>query len=140
MENLDNAAAETIEIELKHERRPSVVAVAQGSTAAATMEPVPGNLEPHHHVTFENQYVRVMEVIIDPGDTTAYPTHSHDTLFVRLSESKTQSQTMDENWGPPHSSKPGEVVIDNNAKKPWAHRAKNTGATPFPLLAVEVLP
>ena len=33
-------------------------------------EPVPVEREPHHRWTFENQYVRVLDVVLAPGEST----------------------------------------------------------------------
>lgn len=137
VENLD-AAAETIEIELKYAQKPAV-APAPNATAAGS-EPVPANLEPHHHAVFENQYVRVMDVQIAPGESTLYHTHSHDTVYVRLSDSQTLSQTQGMGWSLTRVLKSGEFAFDEDARHPLTHRVKNVGTTPYRVLAIELLP
>ncbi len=137
VENLDAAPADSIEIELKYAHAPAAAVPAGGSVP---VDPLLIELEPHHHVLFKNQYVEVMDVRIDPADITSYHTHSLDTVYVRLTDSLTQSQIKGEEWGPTRSSKPGQVVVDNHSQHPLTHRVKNLGATPHRVLVVELLP
>jgi quercetin dioxygenase-like cupin family protein len=137
VENLDEAPAETIEIELKYAHD---LAAAVPVDRAVTINPLQIDLEPHHHVLFKNQYVEVMDVRIDPADTTAYHTHAHDTVFIRLSDSSTQQQFKDKDWGPVRPSKPGEVAFDNDSQHPFTHRVKNVGTTPYHVLDIELHP
>ena len=36
---------------------------------------IPVSIEPRHHKVFENEYVRVLDVHIVPGDTTLFHKH-----------------------------------------------------------------
>jgi quercetin dioxygenase-like cupin family protein len=137
VENLDDAPADTIEIELKYAHDPAVAVPAGSGTPP---DPLQIDLEPHHHVLFKNQYVEVMDVRIDAGDTTAYHTHAHDTVFVHLSDSVTQSQIKDKDWGPSRPTKPGEVSFDNDSQHPFTHHVKNIGTTPYRVLDIELHP
>jgi len=137
VENLDNAPADTIEIELKYANDPATAIPVGGGTPP---DPLQIDLEPHHHVLFKNQYVEVMDVRIDPGDTTAYHTHSHDTVFVHLSDSVTLSQVKNKDWGPSRPTKPGEVSFDNDSQHPFTHHVKNIGTTLYRVLDIELHP
>ena len=137
VENLDDTDAETIEIELKYAKAPATTVPVGGGIP---VDPMQIELEPHHHVLFKNQFVEVVDVRIEPGDTTTYHTHSLDTVFVRLSDSSTQSQTRGDDWSPERLSKTGEMVFDENAKKPLTHRVKNIGTAPYHVVCVELLP
>jgi quercetin dioxygenase-like cupin family protein len=137
VENLDDTPAETIEIELKYAHAPAAAVPVGGGIPA---DPLEIDLEPHHHVLFKNQYVEVMDVRIDPGDTTAYHTHAHDTVFIHLSDSVTQSQTKDKDWDPALPSKPGDVAFDKDSQHPFTHHVKNAGAGAFHVLDIELHP
>jgi quercetin dioxygenase-like cupin family protein len=137
VENLDDSPAETIEIELKYAHAAAAAVPAGGGTP---VDPLQIDLEPHHHILFKNQYVEVMDVRIEPGDTTAYHTHAHDTVFIRLTDSVTQSQTKDKDWDPARPSKPGEVAFDNDSQHPFTHHVKNAGTTPYRVLDIELRP
>ena len=138
VENLDDSPAETVEVELKYARTPAATAPVGRDI------PIDAHLEPHYHVLFENQYVKVMDVRIDPGDTTAYHTHFHDDVFIRLTSSQTQSQlrsaTKEEAWGPIRTTKPGEVAFEDGSVHPFTHHLKNVGTTAYRVLVVELLP
>jgi len=49
-----------------------------GLIPVAAQAPVPLSGEPRHHLKFENQYVRVFDVLVPPGDATLFHTHSND--------------------------------------------------------------
>src|SRR4051812_18885173 len=44
----------------------------------ASAQVVPIKLEPHHRIIFENGFMRVFEIVIDPGDITLFHEHAHD--------------------------------------------------------------
>ncbi len=138
VENLDATPAETIEIELKYAHGPATLVPAV--PAPTPSEPMASELEPHHKPIFENQYVRVMEATIAPGDITPYHIHSHDTLDVHLSGSFVQSQTLGKSWGRIRPAKPGQVTFEPAAGHPLTDRTRNVGSTPYRALIVELLP
>jgi quercetin dioxygenase-like cupin family protein len=137
VENLADAPADTVEVELKHASKP---AVAVTPPAAPAVEPMPAQAEPHHHVLFENQYVRAMQADIAPGDTTLFHVHAHDTVFIYLTDSHTASEPQGKAWEAPTATTPGQVDFHPDAAHPRTHRAKNVGSTPFSVLLVELLP
>src|SRR5450432_1625406 len=136
VENLDDSPADTVEIELKYARAPATAVPVGGGIP---IDPLQVDLEPHHHVLFKNQYVEVMESRIDPGDSTAYHTHPLDTVYVRLSESTTQTQIQGQDWSSNRLTKPGQVVFEADSKQPKTHRVKNAGTTPYRIIVVELL-
>jgi hypothetical protein len=66
--------------------------------------------EPHHRVLFENQYVRVLDVQIPPGDSLLYHIHSYDSLSVRISGGLVPNQMQGSEWAAA-TVKPGTVVF-----------------------------
>jgi quercetin dioxygenase-like cupin family protein len=113
VENLIDTPSENIEIEFKNASAPAVP-VSQPEMAAVpsdSAEPVPVNREPHHRVVFENQYVRVVDVNIPPGQTTLFHTHQRDNISVRISGGLTQTQTEGNDWNPPKQNERGSVNI-----------------------------
>jgi quercetin dioxygenase-like cupin family protein len=59
--------------------------------------------EPYHHVVLENNYARLLNVLINPGDTTQYHRHNTPSVFIQLSNNKVGSQLLG-----------GPAVISNN--------------------------
>ena len=65
---------------------------AQSSNAA---EEVEITSEPHHHLTFQNQDVRVFNVEVEPGAQTMMHWHHHDYIAVTLSEAEVSNSVKD---------------------------------------------
>ena len=140
IENLGDSTIETIEIEFKHAPEPSLrlkLPPARENTPADS--PVPVQDEPHHHWIFENQYVRVLDVQLPPGESTLFHTHSHDNVAVRLSNSTIQKQDVGKDWDGPSPVQTGEVAFTAGAKRPYTHRVKNAGGGTFRVMDIELL-
>jgi quercetin dioxygenase-like cupin family protein len=142
VENLSDKPMENIEIEMKRANGAGVpvkpATVASNAAGTAT-DPVAVEQEPHHHVIFENQYVRVLEVVVDPGDTTLFHKHSLDNVAVQLNDAVIKRQFPGEDWVAT-PAKEGSAGFVAGTKTPYVHRISNTGATVFHVLDVEILP
>jgi hypothetical protein len=79
-------------------------------------EPVPVEQEPHHRWIFENQYVRVLDVVLAPGESTLFHAHSHDSVAVRLTDSTVQDQPIDGEWKAASRLSPGDGRYMEGAK------------------------
>ncbi len=66
--------------------------------SALTIAQVPVSQEPLHKPVLQNKYVRVLDVIIQPGDTSQFHIHETPSLFVNLSNTKIGSQIIGEDW------------------------------------------
>ena len=140
VENLGDHAIETIEIEFKHAPEPSLrVELPPARQNTTDGSPVPVQDEPHHHWIFENQYVRVLDVVLLPGESTLFHTHFHDNVAVRLSDSTIQNQGVGKDWDSPTRVQPGQVSFNAGAQHPYTHRVKNAGATTFRVMDIELL-
>jgi len=103
-------------------------------------QPMPANLEPHHHVRYENKQIRIMEVVLEPGESSFFHTHSNDILYVTLADATARAQDQGKDWGPETAFKAGAVSFENASKTPHTHRLKNVGKTQFHTINVEFLP
>jgi len=141
IENLGDSTIETIEIEFKQAESPSVRVNAPPLIEGMPKDssPVPVQNEPHHHWIFENQYVRVLDVVLPRGETTFFHTHSHDNVAVRLSESTVQKQDMGKDWDRAATMLPSQVAFTAGSTNPYTHRLKNVGTTPFHVIDIELL-
>jgi hypothetical protein len=142
VENLSDAPLENIEIELKRassagvEVKPaSEVSKAEGTAT----DPVAVEQEPHHRVIFENQYVRVLDVVLKPGETTLFHKHSLDNVAIQLNDATIKRQFPGEDWAA-SPAKAGSVSFIGGTKSPYIHRISNTGTTVFHVFDVEILP
>jgi len=96
---------------------------------------VPVTGEPMHHLKFENEYVRVFDVVVPPAGQTLFHVHSNDYVFVTLGDAHVRSEPLD--------GKPVELTLKNGearfAPAPLTHRAVNLADSTFHNLTVEIL-
>jgi len=101
----------------------------------AAQAPVPLSGEPRHHLKFENQYVRVFDVLVPPGDATLFHTHSNDYVFVMIGDANLKAEVM--------GSAPVDLNVKNGevrfTKGPITHRVTNPANTPFRNITIEIL-
>lgn len=100
---------------------------------------VPVEKEPRHRLVLENEYVRVFDTRIAPGDTTLYHQHHHDSVYVLIAGSKSLT---DEEAGKPLravSGKPGDVFFGEHSKKTRTHRFSNLSAEEHHVLDIELV-
>src|SRR5215813_11105456 len=99
VENLTDQPIENIEVEFKSARAPAgEVPLNQEASPPPGSEPVPVEQEPHHKVVYQNQYVRMLDVQVGPGESTLFHTHSHDNIAVRLTDAQLQNQNYGKEW------------------------------------------
>jgi quercetin dioxygenase-like cupin family protein len=91
--------------------------------------------EPNHHLTFENQYVRVFNVEVAPQTATLMHWHRHDYVFVTLGASHILNEVQ--------GKAPAEVKLPDGETRfspaPFAHVAKNLSEQPFRNVTIEYL-
>jgi hypothetical protein len=102
--------------------------------------PVPVREEPRHHVALQNQYIRLLDVRLPPGDTTFFHIHEIPSLFVILSKTVTASQVKGENWiQGTFTSEPGHAWYNDFKNGQLIHRVSNVDTVPFHVMDIEIL-
>jgi quercetin dioxygenase-like cupin family protein len=140
VENLEDAPFEVVEVELKNSSAPAV-AVSQPARSGATLpEPVPVEMEPHHHFVFQNQYVRVLDVLFPAGEASLFHTHSNDNVGIPISGDKTQSQPYGGEWTELQDIQPGGAGFRKARGQAYSHRVRSAGKLPFHVIDVEIFP
>ena len=142
VENLSADPTQSIEIELKQAKGPGVEvkpATTRSNAQGTESDPVAVEQEPHHHVIFENQYVRVLDVIVKPGETTLFHKHSLDNVAVHLSDALIKRQSPGQDWIDSPAQE-GAVGFTAGTKQPYTHRITNAGSSVFHVLDIEILP
>jgi len=139
-ENLSDAPVETIEVEIKKANTPGLLVKVPAVDPSSLKEPVPVEKEPHHHVAFQNQYVRVLDVLFPVGEPALFHTHSNDNVSVELSGDKTKSQPMGGEWSAPGDVVPGRVGFHKAAGQPYTHRVGSAGEKAYHVIDVEIFP
>jgi hypothetical protein len=91
--------------------------------------------EPHHHLAFENEYVRVFKVEVAAHDATLMHRHRHDYLFVSLGAADVSNEV--------EGKSPAQLKLQDGQTGfllgNFAHIARNLAASPFRNITIELL-
>lgn len=100
---------------------------------------IPVYQEPYHHLVFQNDAIRILDVRLDPGDTSAWHIHRDAITYIGLEGSRIWLDVPGEHprsvylpddfWG-------GDVAY---SETPFVHRIANIGFQQFRLIAIEHL-
>lgn len=105
-----------------------------------SLSQVPVREEPRHHVALQNQYLRLLDVRLPPGDTTFFHVHEIPSLFLVLSKTLTASQVKGEEWvNGTFTSEPGYSWYNGFTTGPLIHRVANIDTVPFHVMDIEIL-
>jgi quercetin dioxygenase-like cupin family protein len=113
--------------------------LSQAALTQTPARPVPVRDEPRHKVVFENQYVRIIDVQIQPGEVTAYHVHEIPSVVVYLTKSSNRSQSWGESTFLSRDTTPGDSRFVAYDEKPLTHRVTNTGTTFYRVFDIELM-
>lgn len=106
-----------------------------GLLPSTVQSPVPVANEPRHHLKFENEYVRVFDVVVPPGDATLFHLHANDYAFVSIGDATLKAEVM--------GGQPGDLIVKNGearfTKGPITHRVTNLANAAFRNITIEIL-
>jgi hypothetical protein len=128
----------------------AIWAAALTIAAAQDDKVVPVYQEPRHHVVFETPGTRILDIQIQPGDTTLFHTHNDPILYVNMATSQTRSQTLGREWSggeaaasrtpapqPAAPPRPGRMnSVTSYVQQPLTHRVNNVGQSLFRLIGI----
>jgi hypothetical protein len=100
---------------------------------------VPVSQEPRHHNVFENNYVRVLDVQIPPGDTSEFHKHETPSVFIVLQPTKTGSQVLQEESKATALAKDASISFEGFYTTPRIHRVWNEDTILFHVMDIEIL-
>ncbi len=95
--------------------------------------------EPRHHLVFQNNEMRLLNVLLPPGDTTQYHIHHTPSVFILFTNTLTGSQLKGK---PASSSKStaGNMLFENLAAPHLrVHRVWNMDVDTFHVMDIELL-
>ena len=100
---------------------------------------VPVHEEPRHHPVFQNTEIRILNVLLPPGDTTQYHIHTTPSVFIYFTSTNTASQLQGKT-ALPGKSTAGRIQFENLASPNIrVHRVWNTDKDTFHVMDVELL-
>jgi hypothetical protein len=102
-------------------------------------EAIAASKEPLHKNVFENQYVRVLDLHIEPGDTTLLHKHETPCVSISLHPVRTGGQTLVDDKSPKLPSLDRRITFDGFYQSPRIHRVWNRDTSTFHWMDVEIL-
>jgi hypothetical protein len=94
--------------------------------------------EPRHRRRFENEFVRVYDVLIPPGDTTLYHHHTEDTFYVAVNEATVRDRTWGEGDARTGTATAGTLLCRPHRTRPLIHQVENVGDAEMRLIGAEI--
>ena len=95
--------------------------------------------EPRHHVTFENAYVRILEVELAPGDTSLYHRHRRTNVAVVMDNGARSVQVLGGEMTAAAPATRGELLMARAEGEGYVHRVRNAGTAPLGFTDIEFL-
>lgn len=92
--------------------------------------------EPRHHNVFENEFVRILDVYLAPGDTTQYHLHNTPSVFTYLTTTTTGSQLQSQLAT--KSTSRGKTAQYDSLLNPRIHRVWNEDNHWFHVMDIEL--
>lgn len=94
--------------------------------------------EPRHKVALENEYIRLLDVRIQPGDTSLFHIHETPSFFIPLSSTATGSQVIGQ---APAESRftSGSTWFNGFTDGPLVHRVWNSDKNILHVIDLELL-
>ena len=100
---------------------------------------VPVTEEPRHHVRSENEWIRIIEAVIPPGDISKYHRHFLDSVVITARGGKVRAQKLGDQEMFVGPAKSGAVGYLNYLAKPLVHRVGNDGEQNLVFIDCEIM-
>ena len=94
--------------------------------------------EPRHKSGLENKYIRLLDVHIQPGDTSLFHIHSTPSVFVHFTNTVVCSQIKGKEWVTAKNTE-GNASYRSFVNDTLVHRVSNCDTVPFHVTDVELL-
>jgi uncharacterized Zn-binding protein involved in type VI secretion len=91
--------------------------------------------EPHHHLTTHNDYVKVFNVVVSPGDSIVLHRHDQDTIAIAIGD---QLVTVGIPGKPDVHQKNTDAQV-RLQRGGYVHSTRVDGDTPYHTVAVELM-
>ena len=105
--------------------------------AVVSAQVVPLEKEPHHKVLLDTLQFRILEITVNPGETTLDHRHEFDIATVALGNASTRTKRPGEDWSAPRIRPVASPDLVEYTGKAAVHQVENPDKTPYHLIAVE---
>ena len=99
---------------------------------------VPVRLEPRHKNVLENKYLRLLDVHINPGDTSLFHVHSTPSFFLIFTNTMVGAQVKGQDWTK-GKNVTGKAWYQSFLNDTLIHRVTNCDTVPFHVTDMEIL-
>jgi uncharacterized Zn-binding protein involved in type VI secretion len=103
--------------------------------AAQSPDVITMDQEPHHHLVLHNDYVKVFNVVVSPGDSIVLHRHDQDTVAIAIGE---QLVTVGVPGKPDVHQKNADAQV-RLQRSGYMHSTRVDGDTPYHTVAVELM-
>jgi len=100
---------------------------------------VPVYEEPLHKVVLKNEYIRLIDVHLPPGDTTQFHIHAATSVFIHFTTSMIGGQVMGEAFSQPGIVEAGYTRYTDYARQPLTHRVYSADKNDFHVMDIELM-
>ncbi len=94
--------------------------------------------EPRHKNVLENKYIRLLDVWMQPGDTSIFHIHSTPSLFLHFTNTVVCVQIKGNAWTK-NKNKEGNASYTSFVNDTLVHRVSNCDTVPFHVTDIEIL-
>lgn len=94
--------------------------------------------EPKHKKVIENKYIRLLDVWMQPGDTSMFHIHSTPSVFLHFTTTVVCSQIKGKEWVTAKNTQ-GNAWYRSFVNDTLVHRVSNCDTVPFHVTDVELL-
>ena len=94
--------------------------------------------EPRHRLVIENEYIRLLDVWIEPGDTTQFHKHSTPSVFCYYTNTLVRTQKKGQQWES-NQNVAGKAWYESFTPEAKIHRVTNIDTAAMHVVAVEML-
>jgi uncharacterized Zn-binding protein involved in type VI secretion len=91
--------------------------------------------EPHHHLALHNEYVKIFNVIVSPGDSIILHSHDQNTIAIAIGD-QLVTVGIPGKTIPPSKNADGQVRLQRSG---YIHSTHVDGDTPYHTVAVELM-
>ncbi|MCC6433770.1 MAG: hypothetical protein IT196_01960 [Acidimicrobiales bacterium] len=106
------------------------------------MDPVEGWVEvrdePRHRRRFEDEHIRMYDVLVAPGDTTLFHRHTEDTLYISINDARVQDRTWGSEEARTGDAPAGLCLCRPHRARPLIHQVTNVGDGPMRMIGAEI--
>ena len=114
-----------------------VMLVLVAGVTVVSAQVVPIEKESHHKVMLDTLLFRLLEITVNPGETTLDHRHEFDIATVALTNASTRTKLPGADWSAPRNRPQASPDLVEYTGKPVVHMVDNPDKTQYHLIAVE---